>query len=265
MTRNHPQQFRAGTIGGRRRWYNNFRFIRLKQMQTIELFREDSYLKSCQSTVVAVEDKAVVLDRTVFYPNSGGQPGDSGVLIASDGGKIEVVDTLKGGNGIQHITAEGPTLPTVGETVTAEIDWERRHRLMRMHTCMHLLCSIIPLGVTGGSIRDGSARLDFDAPDPLDKTEITEKLNQLIEQDNPVEIHWITDEELENQPDLVRTMSVQPPKGIGRVRLVDVKGVDLQPCGGTHLKSIGEIGKVLVKKIEKKGKHNRRINVVFAD
>ena len=136
---------------------------------------------------------------------------------------------------------------------------------MRMHTCMHLLCSLIPMGVTGGSIRDGSARLDFDAPDPLDKLEITEKLNELIKMNHPVSTTWITDQELADQPDLVRTMSVQPPGGRGRVRLVNVQGVDLQPCGGTHVKSIGEIGEVRVKKIEKKGKHNRRINVVFAD
>ena len=234
-------------------------------MQTIELFREDSYLKSCQATVTGVVDNSVILDRTVFYPNGGGQPGDIGTLTRSNGDKIEIVDTRKSEQGILHVTADGSTLPSVEEIVNADIDWDRRYRLMRMHTCMHLLCSVIPLGVTGGSIRDGSARLDFDAPDPLDKTEVTTKLNELIESNHPVEIRWITDEELENQPDLVRTMSVQPPKGSGRVRLVNVKDVDLQPCGGTHLKSTGEIGKVLVKKIEKKGKHNRRINVVFAD
>ena len=234
-------------------------------MQTIELFREDSYLKSCQATVTGVVDNSVILDRTVFYPNGGGQPGDIGTLTRSNGDKIEIVDTRKSEQGILHVAADGSTLPAVGEIVDADIDWDRRYRLMRMHTCMHLLCSVIPLGVTGGSIRDGSARLDFDAPDPLDKTEVTTKLNELIESNHPVEIRWITDEELENQPDLVRTMSVQPPKGSGRVRLVNVKDVDLQPCGGTHLKSTGEIGKVLVKKIEKKGKHNRRINVVFAD
>lgn len=234
-------------------------------MQTIELFREDSYLKSCQGTVTSVENNDVILDRTVFYPNGGGQPGDIGTLARANGDKIEIVDTRKSESGILHVAADGSTLPVVGEIVNADIDWDRRYRLMRMHTCMHLLCSVIPLGVTGGSIRDGSARLDFDAPDPLDKTEVTAQLNKLIELDQPVEISWITDEELEGQPDLVRTMSVQPPKGSGRVRLVNVKDIDLQPCGGTHLKSTGEIGKVLVKKIEKKGKHNRRINVVFAD
>ncbi len=232
---------------------------------TEELFRNDSYLKSCSAKVVAVEGNAVVLDRTVFYPNGGGQPGDTGYLITESGDKIEVVDTHKGEPGILHVTREDTELPQVGQSVMAAIDWERRHRLMRMHTCMHLLCSIVPLGVTGGSIRDGSARLDFDAPEPLDKTEITDSLNKLVEENHPVETSWITDEELEKQPDLVRTMSVQPPQGSGRVRLVNVNQVDLQPCGGTHVKATGEIGRVLVKKIEKKGKHNRRINVVFAD
>jgi misacylated tRNA(Ala) deacylase len=234
-------------------------------IMTEELFRDDSYLKFCEATVTAIDANSVTLDRTVFYPNSGGQPGDTGALVSENGHKVEIVDTKIGETGILHIAAEGATMPGIGDRVHAEIDWDRRHRLMRMHTCMHLLCSIVPLGVTGGSIRDGSARLDFDAPEPLDKVEITNELNLLIEQNHPVDTRWISDQELNDQPDLVRTMSVQPPRGSGRIRLVDVKSVDLQPCGGTHVKSIGEIGKVLVKKIEKKGKHNRRINVVFAD
>jgi misacylated tRNA(Ala) deacylase len=232
---------------------------------TIELFRDDSYLKSCDAIVTAVDENGIILDRTVFYPMGGGQPGDIGSLILENGDRIQIIDTQKVEADIHHIAADGAPLPTTGDKVRAEIDWNRRHRLMRMHTCMHLLCSIIPLGVTGGSIRDGSARLDFDAPDPLDKIEVTEKLNALIEQKHDVETRWISDQELDAQPDLVRTMSVEPPRGGGRVRLVDVKGVDLQPCGGTHVKNIGEIGRVRVKKIEKKGKHNRRINVVFED
>ena len=232
---------------------------------TQELFRDDSYLKSCDATVVSTEANAIILDRTVFYPLGGGQPGDTGSLVLSNGERVEIIDTRKAESGIQHIVAEDSTLPTVGDKVKAEIDWERRHRLMRMHTCMHLLCSIIPLGVTGGSIRDGSARLDFDAPDPLDKIEVSNKLNELIERRHEVETRWVSDEELDAQPDLVRTMSVQPPRGSGRIRLVNVKDVDLQPCGGTHVKNIGEIGRVRISKIEKKGKHNRRINVVFDD
>lgn len=232
---------------------------------TEELFRDDSYLKSCDATVLATEENSIILDRTVFYPMGGGQPGDTGSLRLAGGELLDIVDTRKGEGGIHHIAAAGSTMPATGERVHAEIDWERRYRLMRMHTCMHLLCSIIPLGVTGGSIRDGSARLDFDAPDPLDKVEVTGKLNELIEQKHDVETRWISDEELDAQPDLVRTMSVEPPRGGGRIRLVNVNSVDLQPCGGTHVKNIGEIGRVRVSKIEKKGKHNRRINVVFDD
>jgi len=230
---------------------------------TEELFRDDSYLKSCAAVVLGVEGNAVILDRTVFYPNSGGQPGDTGWLTWHDGARLEILDTRNSESGIVHIAAEGAQLPAIGERVTAEIDWSRRYRLMRMHTCMHLLCSIVPAGVTGGSIRDGSARLDFDARDPLDKVEINERLNRLVEQEHPVSTSWISDEELDAQPDLVRTMSVQPPRGQGRVRLVNVHDVDLQSCGGTHVKSTAEVGRILIKKIEKKGKHNRRINVVF--
>lgn len=232
---------------------------------TIELFRDDSYLRTCNAIVTAVEGNAIVLDQTVFYPHGGGQPGDSGFLVSEDGSKTEIIDTQKDYRGILHVAADGALLPAVGDPVAAQIDWERRHRLMRMHTCMHLLCSIVPLGVTGGSIRDGSARLDFDAPEPLDKNEITQELNRIIEKDYPVATRWISSEELDDQPDLVRTMSVQPPRGGGRVRLVNVTDIDLQPCGGTHVKSTAEIGPVLVKKIEKKGKHNRRINVVFQE
>lgn len=232
---------------------------------TEELFRDDSYLRSCDTVVTAVQNDFVVLERTVFYPMGGGQPGDTGFLFLDNGERVEIVDTRKGEDGIHHIAAAGSVLPAAGDRVRAEIDWDRRYRLMRMHTCMHLLCSIIPLGVTGGSIRDGSARLDFDAPDPLDKIEVTDQLNALIGSGHDVETRWISDEQLDAQPDLVRTMSVDPPRGAGRVRLVDVKGVDLQPCGGTHVRNIAEIGKVRVRKIEKKGKHNRRINVEFAD
>lgn len=234
---------------------------------TEELFRQDAYLASCEARVIAVVDRGVVLDRTVFYPMGGGQPGDSGVLTLPDGSSRAVVDTRKGENDtVLHILEEGVDAPGIGEAVTVSIDWDRRHRLMRMHTCMHLLCAVIPGGVTGGSIRDGSARLDFDLPDVLlDKEAITVALNALIEADHAVAARWVEDAELDERPELVRTMSVKPPRGAGQVRLLEIAGVDLQPCGGTHVARTGEIGPVRVRKIEKKGKHNRRVNVEFAE
>ena len=232
---------------------------------TEELFREDAYLRECDATIVAVGEDWVELDRTVFYPTGGGQPGDVGELVLADGQHLRVVDTRKGDSpsSIHHIV-ESVSSVSVGLSVKATIDWERRHRLMRMHTCMHLLCAVIDGGVTGGSIRDGSARLDFDLPDQLlDKDAITARLNELVVADAAVSARWISEAELDQKPDLVRTMSVQPPRGQGRVRVLDVAGIDLQPCGGTHVAKTSEIGAVRVKKIEKKGKHNRRVNVVF--
>ena len=234
---------------------------------TKELFRADAYLRECDAEVVACGEDWVVLDQTVFYPMGGGQPGDEGVLELAGGETLKVLDTRKGEEPgtISHVVDAVPA-GLVGQSVKARIDWDRRHRLMRMHTCMHLLCAAVEGGVTGGSIRDGSARLDFDLPDQLlDKDAITAKLNELVEADIEVSASWITEQELDAQPDLVRTMSVQPPRGQGQVRVLNIEGVDLQPCGGTHVARTGEIGPVRVKKIEKKGKHNRRVNVVFDD
>ncbi len=230
---------------------------------TEELFREDGYLKSCEAKVTAVDSGFVILDKTVFYPLGGGQPGDTGEMIFADSTKVLIVDTLKSDQGIQHVLEEDAKLPAVGETVKVEINWERRHRLMRMHSCMHLLCSIVPFGVTGGSIREDSARLDFDAEQPMDKEAINAELNRLIKEDHPMKMSWISEQELDAQPELVRTMSVQPPRGNGSIRLINFEGVDLQPCGGTHVKSTAEIGAVKIRKIEKKGKHNRRVNIIF--
>jgi misacylated tRNA(Ala) deacylase len=230
------------------------------------IFRDDAYVRSCPAVVTAVDERGIRLDSTVFYPTGGGQPGDVGVLRRA-GGDIAIVDTIKGAaaDEVIHVPAPGTTLPSVGETVTAELDWERRHRLMRMHTCLHLLCAVVPGAVTGGQISDGKARLDFDVPGAtLDKDEITAKLNALITADHAVTPRWITDEELASHPELVRTMTVKPPSGHGRVRLLDIGGVDLQPCGGTHVRRTGEIGAVSVAKIENKGKQNRRVNIVFA-
>jgi misacylated tRNA(Ala) deacylase len=235
---------------------------------TEEIFRQDAYVKQCEARITAVDEAGIHLDRTVFYPMGGGQPGDTGVLRLKDGHEIEISDTRKdaASGDIVHIPEGEVQAGLEGQQVEARIDWERRHRLMRMHTLMHLLCAVIPAGVTGGSIRDGSGRLDFDLPEStLDKEHITAELNRLVEENHPVSARWISDEELAENPDLVRTMSVKPPMGTGKVRVLEVAGVDLQPCGGTHVAATGEIGRVRVRKIEKKGKHNRRVNLEFAD
>jgi misacylated tRNA(Ala) deacylase len=230
------------------------------------LFRDDAYLKSCEATVLASGEDGVRLDRTVFYPTGGGQPGDTGTLITSSGEVIRVVDTRKGDSheDVVHILESAAPIPAVGDKVTALIDWERRHRLMRMHSCLHLLCAVVTGNVTGGQIGEEKSRLDFDLPDTqLDKEFLTAELNRLITENHSVTQRWITDEELAMNSDLVRTMSVKPPSGSGKVRLLDIAGVDLQPCGGTHVHETGEIGAVRVGKIENKGRQNRRINIHF--
>ncbi len=234
---------------------------------TEELFRHDHYLKRCEATVTEADAFGIRLDRTVFYPTGGGQPGDSGTLTLADGRALRIADTRKGTapGEILHNPEPGQPLPQVGDKVTAEIDWQRRYRHMRIHTSLHLLSAVIPAGVTGGQIGDGKGRLDFDTQEALDKDVIAEKINRLIAEDHKVGTRWITDEELAANPELVRTMSVKPPVGQGRVRLLDIEGVDLQPCGGTHVARTGEIGAIAVTKIESKGKHNRRVIVAFAD
>jgi len=232
------------------------------------IFRDDAYQQSCEATVTAVDGAGIRLDRTVFYPTGGGQPGDSGTLRLEDGGTLRIVEARKGADheDVVHVAEEGAALPAPGAKVTAEIDWERRHRMMRIHSCMHVLCSIIVGDVTGGQVGDGKGRLDFNLPDTqLDKEAITAALNRIIAEDHPLTSRWITEDELSQTPELVRTMSVKPPSGAGRVRLMEIEGVDLQPCGGTHVRRTGEIGPVRVGKIENKGRQNRRINIAFAD
>ncbi|MDF1730883.1 MAG: alanyl-tRNA editing protein [Minwuia sp.] len=235
---------------------------------TDALFRDDAYLKSCDATVLAVTERGgVVLDRTIFYPTGGGQPGDSGTMRGADGSSIRIATTVKGEtpDEIVHVPAEGEALPEVGSAVMLELDWDRRHAHMRMHTCLHLLSAVLTYPVTGGQVGAEKSRLDFDIPEAvLDKDEITAKLNELVARDAPVSMRWITDAELAAQPDLVKTMSVQPPTGAGHVRLIEVEGMDLQPCGGTHVARTGEIGAVEVRKIEKKGRQNRRVSIQFA-
>ena len=233
---------------------------------TEEIFRQDAYAKSCEAEVVAVSETGIELDRTVFYPTSGGQPGDTGALRLADGANIRITDARKDRDtgAHLHIPEDGGHGLKPGDSVTAEIDWERRHRLMRMHTCMHLLCSIIEGDVTGGQVGDIKSRLDFNLPDTqLDKEAITDQLNRLIERNAPLTASWITDDELAAKPELVRTMSLRPPSGAGKVRLMEIEGIDLQPCGGTHVARTGEIGRVRVGKIENKGRQNRRINILF--
>lgn len=236
------------------------------------LFREDAYLKTEQAAVLAINDRGgIVLDKSIFYPTSGGQPGDGGQLIV-DGAVCPIATTVYDADRatIVHVPAEGATaVPEPGATVTMELDWQKRHAHMRIHTALHLLCSLIPFPVTGGQIGAGDGRLDFDIEDAgaLDKELLTTKLNELVDADHAVTTRWIADEELEANPDLVRTMAVKPPMGSGKVRLVAIGpdgSVDLQPCGGTHVKSTSEIGALAVTKIEKKGKQNRRVRIAFA-
>ena len=232
------------------------------------LFRDDGYLRSCRARVIEADAQGITLDRTVFYPMGGGQLGDTGVLRLPSGQSITIVDTVKGAlpDEVVHVAASGSPLPEPAAELVAEIDWDRRYRLMRMHTCLHLLCSIVPGAVTGGQVSDGRGRLDFDVPgSSLDKEAIASRLNALIAEAHPVGPRWITDEELAAQPDLVRTMSVKPPSGTGRVRLMEISGVDLQPCGGTHVRNTAEIGPVIVAKIENKGRQNRRVTLAFAE
>lgn len=231
-------------------------------------FRDDAYLRSCTARVTAADARGIWLDRTVFYPMGGGQPGDTGVLRLSSGEAVAILDTVKGAlpDEVIHIPAPGSALPEPGAELLAEIDWDRRYRLMRMHTCLHLLCSIVPGAVTGGQVSDGRGRLDFDVPgSSLDKEAIGSRLNALITEGHSVGPRWITDAELEAKPELVRTMSVKPPSGAGRVRLMEIVGVDLQPCGGTHVRNTAEIGPIAVAKVENKGKQNRRVILAFAE
>lgn len=233
---------------------------------TEEIFRDECYAKSSEARVTGVDEHGVRLNRTVFYPAGGGQGGDSGVLRLPSGRIVRIVDTQKHpetGEPV-HVLAASEVAPVAGEPVVAEIDWAIRYRRMRMHTCLHLLCSLVPEGVTGGSVGEDRARLDFDLPDKtLDKEQLTVDLNRLINEDHGVNFRTISVDELKAQPDLVRTMSVRPPMNGSVVRLVEIEGVDLQPCGGTHVASTGEIGRVRVVKIENKGRHNRRVNVEF--
>jgi misacylated tRNA(Ala) deacylase len=233
---------------------------------TLELYTRDSYLRGADATVVAVDARGIVLDRTPFYALGGGQPGDRGVLRTPGGNEVPITATLRDRETREVLHVPDPAFAEAlrpGERVSAEIDWELRHRHMRVHTCLHLLCALLPYPVTGGSIRPDSGRLDFDIPEPiLDKLALSEQLAELIARDAPVQLESISEAELRAAPELVRTLQVGPPVVDGRARVVHIVGIDRQPCGGTHLARIGEIGVARVARIEKKGRLNRRIEIV---
>jgi misacylated tRNA(Ala) deacylase len=229
------------------------------------LFQQDAYLRACEARVVETGPEGVVLDRTVFYPLGGGQPGDTGVLRSADGRQWRVVDTRKGEAGrILHKLEDDIVSPAVGDPVEAVIDWERRYAHMRMHTALHLLGAVLRYGVTGGQIGAEKSRLDFDTQDEIDRERVATAVNALVAAGHAVRSRWITDEELDRQPELVRTMSVQPPRGAGRIRLLDIPGVDLQPCGGTHVAGTAEIGPIVVTRVENKGRRNKRVCIALA-
>jgi misacylated tRNA(Ala) deacylase len=237
-------------------------------MSTDPLFRDDAYLTTATATVRAVHERGVELDRTIFYPLGGGQPGDVGVIVRANGERIAIADTRKGEalNSIVHIPAPGSSQLEPGEPVTLEIDWTRRYALMRLHTALHVMSCVVVAPVTGGNIAPDRARLDFDIDMTLLKAEhIERETNALIAHAVDTATVWISEEELEAQPELVKTMSVQPPRGAGRVRLLKIPGIDLQPCGGTHVRNIGEIGGIRVVRIRNEGKRNKRVEIVLAE
>jgi misacylated tRNA(Ala) deacylase len=236
-------------------------------MATELLFRDDAYLRSASARVVALGERGIELDRTVFYPLGGGQAGDAGVLVRANGERVTVSDTRKGESAdrVLHVLAPGSPQLEVGEPLTLEIDWERRYRLMRLHTALHLMSCVITAPVTGGNIVPEKARLDFDIElNQLNAEHIERETNALIASGVSTETAWISDAELDAQPELVKTMSVQPPRGAGRVRLLRIPGIDLQPCGGTHVANIAEIGAIRVLKIRSEGKHNKRVEIALA-
>ena len=238
--------------------------------ETEVLFRDDSYLREADATVVRVNDRGgIILDRTIFYATSGGQPGDTGFLERADGTRVAVAGTITGESKeeILHIPAAGATPLQAGEALKLLIDWERRYRLMRMHTACHLLTVVCPFPITGAAVAEDDSRVDFDIPDAgFTKEDVTRALNELVAANHPVFTRWITDEELAANPSLVKSKNVRPPVGTGRIQLVcigDNAVVDSQPCGGTHVRTTGEVGEIHIGKIEKKGRENRRFRIRF--
>jgi misacylated tRNA(Ala) deacylase len=233
---------------------------------TIPLFRDDAYLQTCEATVVAITEQGVVLDRTVFYPNGGGQVGDTGFMTLKDGQQLLITDTRKGEvpDSIVHFLAVDSLKPSIGDVVTVQLDWERRYKLMRLHTALHVMSCVVIAPVTGGNIAPDKARLDFDIDMSLLVADAIEKgTNELIARAVATETQWITDEEMAARPELIKTMSVKPPTGAGKVRLLSIPSIDLQPCGGTHVANISEIGGIKVTKIRSEGRLNKRVEIVL--
>ncbi len=236
-------------------------------MGTALLFRDDAYLKSATAQVIAVHERGIELDRTIFYPMGGGQAGDTGTLLRASGEPIAIADTRKGDaiDQVLHLPAPGMARPEPGETLTLEIDWRRRHALMRLHTALHVMSCVVVAPVTGGNISPDKARLDFDIDmSLLDAAKIERETNALIARAVDTHTVWISDAELDARPELVKTMSVQPPRGAGRVRLLSIPGIDLQPCGGTHVANTAEIGAIRVLRIRSEGRRNRRVEIALA-
>lgn len=240
-------------------------------MTTKALYRDDFYLSTAEGVVTAVHaDGGIELDQTCFYAASGGQPGDTGFLERADGSKILLGETRHGATKdiILHHPREGEASPAVGEKLILHVDWQRRYRLMRMHTACHLLSVVLPYPITGASVSEEESRVDFDLPEPVEKDEVTARLMALVTENHPVYVQWITDEELEANPGIVKSKNVRPPRGMGRVSLVVIgedATVDSQPCGGTHVSETQEVGMIHISKIEKKGKENRRLRIRFGE
>ncbi|RUW73809.1 MULTISPECIES: alanyl-tRNA editing protein [unclassified Mesorhizobium] len=238
--------------------------------RTEALFRDDAYLKASEAAVVAINERGgIILDRTIFYATSGGQPGDTGRLERADGSPVAIAATITGEtkDEIIHVPAPGQAAPTIGERLKLAIDWERRHLLMRMHAACHLLTVVCPFPITGAAVSEGDSRVDFDIPDAnFTKEDVTARLMELVRADHPIFTRLITDAELAANPGLVKSKNVRPPVGTGRIRLVCIgenASIDSQPCGGTHVKSTGEVGEIHIGKIEKKGRENRRFRIRF--
>ena len=236
---------------------------------TEPLFRDDAYLRSCEARVLEVTgDGAIVLDRSVFYATSGGQPGDTGYLERTDGSRIEIAATVyaDGKTGHRHLPAAGAALPEAGEMIVAHVDWSRRYRLMRMHTALHIICAVLKTKITGCQIGEEESRIDLDMPEPPAREAIEAEIRAAVERDMDISTSWISDAELDANPGLIKSMSVSPPRGSGQVRLVRIgPDFDLQPCGGTHVSRTSEVGRIDITKVEKKGKLNRRIRIQLAD